>query len=333
MTALVRLHCNENPYGTSPAARYAARGTTGWLHHYPEPDATALREAIAAAYACGPDRVTVANGSDELVLALATALRAGTRAAAVTAHTFPGYVKSLRAVRQRFTATPLAGWRVDVDTLLARIRSGAHLVFVCHPHNPTGRVLDAGAVARLCDAADAHDTVMVFDEAYAEFADPPFASALPAAIGGRRVLVLRTMSKAYGLAGLRLGYAIGDPSVLDRVRRVLEALPFRVNRVAQRAAMAALADHAFIADSRRRVAATRDEFCRQLDHLGVARQPTQVNFVLVDRRWRDGDLLAPVSSFARVRRCDDMDLPHHLRISIGTDHDMKGLISVISDSR
>lgn len=329
MTSLVRLHCNENPYGCSDAARRSALEAVYAVHHYPDPACTALIDAVAQRHGCAPEHVAVGNGSDELVFALVMAMRSRRRTAVTTRHTFPGYVKNLRAVGQSYLESPLAWPAVDSRALAAHIDSGAHLVFVCNPHNPCGTLLGRDGVEHLCAAAARHDAVVVFDEAYAELADPPFYSAVPAAIRKRNIVVLRTLSKAHGLAALRVGYAVGDPVVLTKLRNVLAGMPFHINAPAQRAAVAALGDEGFVEESRRRIASTRDYFYERLRILGVNAQRSQANFVLVDRRWRVGDLLDVIYPLALVRRCDDMGLPHHLRISIGNPAEMKGLISAI----
>jgi histidinol-phosphate aminotransferase len=327
----LRLHAGENAYGASPAARRAILEELDRMHRYPDSASTELVEAVAGFHDVPAERVSVANGMDEVILLLVLALADERRAAVVTDATFASYRESLGAARQPFTRIGLRDYRVPVADIAAQLRAGAPFAFVCTPHNPTGTVLDAAELATLAAAAADGGGVLLVDEAYAEYAGAEFASAMPYAATGGHVCVLRTFSKAYGLAGLRVGYVVGDPTVIARVGRLHSAVPYHVNRLAQRAAVAALADQRFMRESVRRTVETRELFRLGLLDLGLPCPPSHGNFVLVPL---GGDSAAATLALRErgfaVRDTVDMGLPGHIRVSIGTPEQMSAVLDAFA---
>jgi histidinol-phosphate aminotransferase len=331
-TDVLRLHASENVYGASSAVLGAVAEELSHIHRYPDSAGVELVNAIAAFHGVSPDRVSIGNGVDEVILLLVLALADGTGQALTTDATFPSYRESMRAAGQPYTARPLRDYRIPVDDIAARLRAGAPFAFVCTPHNPTGGVLDEAELTALHEAAIAGGGVLVVDEAYGEYADAGFASALPAAATGRNICVMKTFSKAYGLAGLRVGYVVGDPAVIAKVDRLHSAVPYHVNRLAQRAAVAALADQRFVRESVARTVATRERFRDRLLALGLRCPPSQGNFVLVHLGQDHEQLvmLLHANGFA-VRDTTDMGLPHHIRVSIGTPDQMDAFLDGLAD--
>ncbi|GHE65902.1 pyridoxal phosphate-dependent aminotransferase [Streptomyces capitiformicae] len=320
------LHRSENPWGASPKAVEAARAELLRVHRYPDPRHTALIDALSAHYRVTTDRVAVGNGVDEIIMLLALALR-DTGRAVVNEATYQGYRKTLEAVGLRIVQVPLEHYRVGPAALREEMGKGAALVFVCNPHNPTGSVLDAGAVRSLCETARATGSHIVFDEAYAEFADDSFTSALPWAREGGGVSVLRTFSKAYGLASLRVGALIGCPDVVSRIETVQDAMPYHVNRLAQAAACAALEDQAFLEQTRIRTATARMALCSCLDRLGITYLPSQTNFVTVYLSGSAPEVTRQLlADHVHVRDATDMGMPGWIRISVGTPSDVLTLV-------
>ncbi|MFJ2443999.1 pyridoxal phosphate-dependent aminotransferase [Streptomyces sp. NPDC087658] len=320
------LHRSENPWGASPRAVEAAHAELLRVNRYPDPQHTALIDALSAHYRVTTDRIAVGNGVDEVILMLALALRATGRAV-VNEATYQGYPKSLEAAGLRVVHIPLDHHRVNPAALMAEMDKGAALVFVCNPHNPTGSLLDGGAVRSLSEAARATGSHVVFDEAYAEFADASFTSALPWAREGGCVSVLRTFSKAYGLASLRVGALIGDPDVVSRIGTVQDAMPFHVNRLAQAAACAALEDQAFLEQTRVYTATARTALCRGLDRLGITYLPSQTNFVTAHLPETAPEVTRRLlTDHVHVRDATDMGMPGWIRISVGTPTDVLTLI-------
>lgn len=325
-SAPLLLHRSENPWGASPKAVEAARAELLRVHRYPDPRHTALIDALAAHYGVTTDSVAVGNGVDEIIMLLALALR-DTGRAVVNEATYQGYPKSLDAVGLRVTHVPLDQYRVCPASLREEMHKEPALVFVCNPHNPTGSVLDADAVKSLCETAYATGSYLVFDEAYAEFADDSFTSALSWAREGGPVSVLRTFSKAYGLASLRVGALIGGPDVVSRIETVQDAMPYHVNRLAQAAACAALADRAFLEQTRVYTATARTMLCCALDRLGITYLPSQTNFVTLHLPGSAPKVTRQLlADHIHVRDATDMGMPGWMRISVGTPSDVLTLV-------
>ncbi|MDR6979089.1 histidinol-phosphate aminotransferase [Streptomyces sp. 3330] len=323
--ALVRLHLSESPYGPSPHALAAAHRAVDDTGTYPDPARTAPAQAVAELLGVRPDQVAVANGSDELVLLTALCLGDRQRPGVTTADTFPGYRICLENVGRGCREVPVDG----IDAL-ADAFDDAGVAYVCHPHNPTGGVLDRAAFDLLVERAAATGTPLVVDEAYLDFA-PPGTPQVPDYLGtGAPVLGLRTFSKAHGLAGLRVGYAVGRADLVGRLRAVQGSMPFSVNRAAQAAAVAALADRGHLERVRRGNADARERFRADLAARGRRALPSVTNFLAV-----------PVPDAARAERLLERDhgilvrdagrfgLHGHLRVSVGKAADLARLLDAL----
>jgi histidinol-phosphate aminotransferase len=285
-----------------------------------------LIRKIATHYGTGEDRVAVGNGTDELIVMLALAYRKDPRPVVLTGQTFLSYPKALRAVGVSYFERPLVDHRVSAASLAEAFDQGAGLAFVCNPHNPTGSLLDAASIRELVAAAQGNNAVLVLDEAYAEFADG-FTSGLPWAGEEHGVVVMRTLSKAYGLAALRVGYLVGDLRIVSRITELQDAFPFHVNKLAQLAACPALDDQEFINRTRITNIAAREALCLGLDELGVTWFPSHTNFVLV----KLPEVASRVAGALRdngilVRDASDMGFSGHLRISVGLPGEMPAFL-------
>ncbi|GGK73038.1 pyridoxal phosphate-dependent aminotransferase [Mangrovihabitans endophyticus] len=317
----IRLHCNENPYGPPPGViETAIKELETRCATYPDSSRAALRRRLAAGLGMPEDSLAIGNGADELVLITALALLSPGDRVLVTEGTFPGYAASAGIAHASVDRLPMENHRVPVDALTDALGRGYAVAYICNPHNPTGTVMEPADVERLIRAAEMAGTVAVFDEAYMEYAGPAYEYALGAVRDGRRLLVLRTFSKAWGLASLRIGYAAGPADLIARIRNVGESLPFSVNRPAQEAALAALGADDYLDDIRCRTAAARDRMCHGLAALGLSYVPSVTNFVLV-RTPGDSTALARVLADQErvlVRDLTSFGLPGHLRITVGT---------------
>ncbi|RIV82513.1 pyridoxal phosphate-dependent aminotransferase [Aurantiacibacter zhengii] len=319
--ALVKLSANENPLGTSPLA-LDALGRTGKPSDYPDPDATALREAIANAHGLDPARIVCGTGSGEL---LGYAVQA-----------FAGVGDEVLFSRFSFSLYPLLPLKVgakgvmadnrdfaaDVEALLDKVGPATRVVLLDNPNNPTGAYLPRGEVVRLHAGLPA-DVLLVVDQAYAEYL-PDGVDDGGFALAGKydNVLVTRTFSKAYGLAAERIGWATGAPDLIGALNRLRG--PFNVTTSGQRAAIAALADQGFVRDSCEHNALARASFVSAIDALGnhgLRAVPSEANFVLV---LFEGGVSAESAMHAiaeagyAVRHLPGQGLPHALRITVGT---------------
>ena len=316
----LKLSSNENPLGCSPAARAAFMAAADSLALYPDGRATALREALAAAYGLEPQRLLFGCGSDEVFTLLGQAyLQPGDNAVQV-AHGFLAYRIAVRAAQAqvRFAAQP--GRRIDVDAILGQVDARTRLVFLDNPGNPTGAWLDGAQVRRL-HAALPGDVILVLDGAYAEFVDDPaYEDGIALARTAHNVVVSRTFSKIHGLAALRVGWGYCPEPVADACDRI--RAPFNLSLPAQAAAVAALGDAGFVARSVALVRENRPVLEAGLRALGLETFPSQANFALV--RFPDAPGAAAVEAEAAlaargvlVRGLKPYGLADSLRITVG----------------
>ncbi|WP_404480108.1 pyridoxal phosphate-dependent aminotransferase [Novosphingobium sp. BL-52-GroH] len=329
---LIKLSANENPLGTSPAA-LAARAQAPAL--YPDPDSTALREAIGAAHGIDAARVVMGTGSDEL-LNLAAQGYAGVGDEVVyVRYGFSVYDIAARRCGATPVVAPDLDYGTDVDALLALVSERTRVVFVANPNNPTGSYLPAGEIARLHAALPA-DVLLVIDQAYGEYVAPEDADgALALAEAHENVLVTRTFSKIFGLAGERIGWATGAPSLVATLNRIRG--PFNVSATGQAMALAALGDPGFLEASRVHNRDERARFVAKLEALGnhgLRPLPSQANFVLV---LFEGKLSAEVAFDGLadrgyiVRWLPGQGLPQALRITIGKAEDMDTIAAALRE--
>lgn len=285
LTRVVKLASNENPLGPSAKAVAALAGGAETLHRYPDGGASRLRQALAERWKVTSDHVMLGNGSDEILALLARTFLAPGDEAVMADHTFIIYKMEVTAAHGKPVIVPLVDWTHDLEAMARAITPRTRLLFVCNPNNPTGTMVKAAAVRQLM-AAVPRDVIVVFDEAYYEYVrDPEFPDTIAYVKEGRNAVVLRTFSKIYGLAGLRIGYGITTPEITHLLNRVRP--PFNANSLAQRAALAALGDDDHVAKSRAVNAAGMEQVGQGLRTLGLAPIPSQANFLYFDVK-RDG---------------------------------------------
>ncbi len=285
LARVIKLASNENPLGPSPKALAALVGGHDSLHRYPDGGAHRLRQALADRWKVSLDHIILGNGSDEILGLLARTFLAPGDEAVMADQTFVIYKMEVTAAHGKAVIVPLVNWTHDLDGMAQAMTPKTRLVFLCNPNNPTGTMVAADAVARFM-AQVPEDVIVVFDEAYLEYVrDPHFPDSLQYVTQGRNAIVLRTFSKIYGLAGLRIGYGITTPEITNCLNRVRP--PFNANTLAQRAALAALGDDEHVAKSRAVNTAGMQQIESGLRALGFATIPSQANFVYFDVK-RDG---------------------------------------------
>jgi histidinol-phosphate aminotransferase len=322
---ILKLASNENPLGPSPKALEAAQRALLQGSLYPDGGCHALRRQLAARWRMEPDQFVVGNGSNEIIELLGHAfLRAGDEVVMATP-AFVVYKLVTLLLGARPVEVPLTDWRHDLTALAAAVTARTRLIFVCSPNNPTGTANSAAELLDFVRSLPRH-VVAVIDEAYAEYVENP-PDLRPLIREGRNVVCLRTFSKIYGLAALRIGYGCTTRemgALLNRVRQ-----PFNVNAIAQEAARAALDDEAF-AD---RCAAENRSGLRQLESgcraLGRRFVPSEANFLLVDvgngrrvfeKLLRHGIIVRPMESYG---------LPEWVRVTVGTLRQNQRLLTAL----
>jgi histidinol-phosphate aminotransferase len=288
---LVELGSNENPYGPSPAARMAILDQLHSIHRYPDPLGLDLKRALAARHGVGVSQILLGNGSHELLMQLAQVFAGSGDDVVFSRYGFAVFALATQAAGAnlrvvdalpRDAAMPLGH---DLDAIAAAITPATKLVYLANPNNPTGTWFGREALANFLARLPA-DVIVVFDEAYAEMADASavsgesFASALPMLATHPNAVLTRTFSKAYGLAGLRVGYLIAAPGLVAVMERVRES--FNVNGLALAACEAALGDEAHLQGACERNAEERTTLSEALQARGLRVFPSQTNFVLVE---------------------------------------------------
>jgi histidinol-phosphate aminotransferase len=285
LTRVIKLASNENPLGPSPKALAVINETAATLHRYPDGGAFKLRQALAHRWKVTDEQIILGNGSDEILGLLARTFLSPGDEAVMAAHTFVIYHMEVTAAHGKAVTVPLKDWRHDVAAMAGAITDRTRLVFLCNPNNPTGTMVSAEEVAWLLARIPDH-VVVVFDEAYFEYVrSSEFPDSMAWIKEGRNVIVLRTFSKIYGLAGLRIGYGVTTSEIVNLLNRVRP--PFNANSIAQRAALAALDDDEHVARSRAVNQAGMEQITNGLRALGLAPISSEANFVYVDV-GRDG---------------------------------------------
>jgi histidinol-phosphate aminotransferase len=314
---LVRLSANENPLGPSPRVVEAIRREAARVHLYPDGGASALRAALARGMGISPDQIVVGNGADELIGMIALAAFEPGDEVVVPTPSFEPYATSVVLAGARVRESPMAGYETDLDDVLRRVTDRTKAVILCSPHNPATTIIRRGPLLKLLEALGDDPPLVVLDEAYRDFADDPeYPDGVALLSRFPRVLVLRTFSKIAALAGLRVGYAVGAPSSIDRLNRT--RAPFNVNRLGQVAALAALDDVEHWDRTRRLVLEERAFLTRELAQRGFTVPPSQANFVLVKVAGASAVRERLLRAGLVVRDGAAVGYPDHLRIAIGT---------------
>jgi histidinol-phosphate aminotransferase len=324
---IAKLASNENPFGASPLAMAAAKRAIDSAHLYPDGSCHDLRQKIAEVRGVSADSILVGNGSNEIIELLGHAfLRPGDEVV-MGSQAFIVY----KLVTKLFGATPvevpMRAFGHDVDAMLAAVTERTRLLFVASPNNPTGIANAEADLIRLAESLPEH-VIFCLDEAYAEYVE--HAPNLRAAIlAGRKVVCMRTFSKIYGLGGLRVGYAYGDPELIRLLQRVRQ--PFNVSSVAQAAATAALGDLEFTQMCCEQNEAGRKILCAGLEKLGVETHGGSANFVLsnvgdgkrvFEQLQKLGIIIRPLAPYG---------MPEYVRITIGTADENKRLLDALAD--
>ena len=320
----IRLNSNENPNGPGAVALAAITSALGEANRYPRGAVTALRDAVAASFGLGTDNVVLGCGSSDILRACVYAFT-GPNRPLVTSQ--PGYESppaDAKRVGAAVIEVPVTGdLKLDLDAMAVAAR-GAGLVYLCNPNNPTSTVHGAAAIKRFFAQVmkDSPDTTILIDEAYHEYVDDPsYATALPLAMENPRIVIARTFSKVYGLAGLRVGYALGSARTMALMEP--QVLSMGVSQFAAAAAIAALGGRAHIERERELNREARAYTMRALSDCGFPAAGSQANFMMIDLR-RDAQPFRDACKSAGVLVGRPFPpLSNYVRISVGTMDEMR----------
>ncbi len=333
---LAELGSNENPFGPSPAVRDAlAKAPVEEIFRYPDPLGLALRRALGAFLGAGVDEIVLGNGSHELLMLLAQCFAAPGDEVVFSEFGFAVFPIATAAVGATPVRVPALGLDAamprghDLDALARAITPRTRLIYLANPNNPTGTWFTQAELTRFLERVPT-DVPVVVDEAYHEFVDPADGVGDTVALRARfdNVIVTRTFSKGYGLAGLRVGYAVASASVVDVINRLRES--FNVNALALLAARVALEDQAHVRAGREQTAVMRAKMSREVEALGLRVHPSRTNFILIDfarearpieaRLLEQGVVVRPMGGYG---------LPTCLRISIGSEAENAALMAAL----
>ncbi len=327
---VIKLASNENPLGPSPLAVEAVSAALKDISLYPDGACTELRRKLSDALGQPPERFIFGNGTDEVIDLIFYAFFDKGDAAVMGDPTFSSYFLSGMLMGARMVYVPLQDHCHHVEEMLSAVRKGTKAVFVGTPHNPTGTICTKAELERMLEGLPG-DVLLIWDEAYREYVDDPdypdgtdYLSVHP------NLVVLRTFSKIYGLAGLRVGYGIADPGVVAYLERVRPA--FNVNRLAQAAAVAAVDDVEHVERSRAVNADGKRYLGREFKRLGLAAVPTQANFILVGYEGRTERLFEKLLERGIiVRDGASLGYPGHVRVTIGTPEQNRALVAALEE--
>jgi len=331
---LVKLDSNENPFGPSSLAIEAMRSAIAAAHLYPDDDCEQLRHRLAALHALPIEQVLVTAGSTEMLALLCHTMLAPGLNAVTSERSFIIYGMAVHAAGAQLIQAPMHDDGFDLNAILAEINENTRIVFLANPNNPTGTMLEAAAVDQFLAKIPAH-VVVVLDEAYYEFAahfaavrKVEYSCSLEYLRRGASVIVLRTFSKAHGLAGLRVGYGLGPPELLAYCARMRNT--YSVASLAQVAALAALDDHNHVARVVSNNASQAQTLTNGLSELGYRVVPTAANFVYCDV-GEDASLIASRlrGEGVSVRALNGWDAPTCIRVSIGMPEQNKFFLNAM----
>ena len=330
LTGIIKLASNENPLGASPAALKAVQAELGQLALYPDGNGFVLKSALARKFGVNPDGIVLGQGSNEVLQLVVRAFMTPAHSAVYSQYAFAVYPLEVQAVGARGIEVPARNFGHDLHAMRAAIDSTTRLVFVANPNNPTGTLAAADQILAFL-AAVPKQVLVVLDEAYTEYLPPAmrydsfgWLKQFP------NLVISRTFSKAYGLAGLRVGYALAHPAVADLMNRIRP--PFNVNSLALAAAAAALEDDAFLARSFQVNMAGLAQLSQGFDKLGLSYIRSVGNFMAV----RVGDGAAVYQRLLKcgviVRPVANYGMPEYLRVTVGLPEQNDKFLSALERS-
>ena len=325
ITSAVKLASNENPFGFSPRVTEAVQNRLKSMNRYPEPVAHDLVEKIAARYGIGAENIVLGNGSDDIIALLAQGFLNPGDEAVMPLPSFLMYEISVRTAKGVPVMVPLVDFTTNLEGLIQAVTDKTRMVFITNPFNPTGATLTCEEFAGFC-AHIPDDVLIIVDEAYIEFVrDSRVYDSLARPLADPRIVTLRTFSKAYGLAGFRMGYGIMGRDVAEILNRIRQ--PFNVNGLAQAAAEAAFEDEAFLRHSVDGTHEGLDFLMGELKSMGLEVLPTQSNFFMVDVKRNAGEVFKEMlREGVIVRSMGSYGFDTFLRISAGTSEENKACV-------
>lgn len=323
LTEVIKLASNENPFGCSPKVKEAIIAQLDSLSIYPDGACLELRAAVASHLNVAEDQLMFGNGSDEIVMLITRAyLQPGTNTV-MAAPTFSVYKTNATIEGADVIEVPCIDGDHDLDGMLASINEQTRVLWICNPNNPTGKSINKDKLTAFLKQVPER-VLVVLDEAYVEYVkSADFPNALELMKEYKNLIVLRTFSKIYGIAALRVGYGIADASIIDKLNRVRE--PFNVNSLAQKAALAALADQEFVATCKQANTEGLAQVYAALDEMGIAYYPSETNFVYMLPEQNPREIFEAMMRKGVIIRA----FPQAIRVTIGSQDENEKMIAAL----
>jgi len=327
---MVLLNANENCVGPSPKAIEAIWGAAAQVNRYPDSSSKVLRQEIADMLDLSPDMVAFSTGGDNILMSIAHAYLNEGDEVLLGSPSFYTYISTTVIMGAKLVKVPLKDLTFDLEAMAERITDKTKLIMVCNPNNPTATIVRQAEVDAFMKKVPEH-CIVIFDEAYGEMVqDPDYPDSLAYVRAGRNVIVLHTLSKIYGLAGLRVGYCIGPKELIAPLYRVLEVYP--VNCLAQAAALAALEDTDHVELVKKTIIEEREYLEKEFTALGMTYAPSQANFIFVDLKTPAAPVVEGLLKRGiMVRSGETWGHSNHVRISVGNRAENIKLIAALRE--
>jgi histidinol-phosphate aminotransferase len=330
ISGVIKLASNENPLGPSPKALEAVNKYLKDMSLYPDQLCFELTRLIAERLGMTPENIAIGNGSDELMLLAALAFISAGDEVIISLNTFSTYEMVSRLMDASIVRINLKNYTYDLSAMAKAAEPKTKLIFVCNPNNPTGTMNGKKEMDELVSKTPAN-SIVVIDEAYGDYVESAdYPDSIKYVRENKNVIVLRTFSKIYGIAGLRVGYAVSRPEIIKFLNLV--RLPFSVNRLGQIAAIACLSDTGHVEKSRKNNSEGKEYLYKELDRLGVSYLKTEANFIFINLNsdadaafmglMRRGVIVRPLASFG---------MPGSIRVTIGTPEQNRKFIKALSE--
>ncbi|MEM3018343.1 MAG: histidinol-phosphate transaminase, partial [Candidatus Bathyarchaeia archaeon] len=324
LRTVIKLASNENPFGPSPKALEALKSAIYNVHRYPDDGCFSLRKKLAERLNVKGENLIFGNGSDELIILAIRAFLDRGEEAILAEPTYLLYRIAAKAAGVKLNLVPLRNMRYDLETMASRISGNTRIILVSNPNNPTGTYVTRHEVESFIERVP-NDVLLFFDEAYYEFAEGDDYPNTIEYLDRGNIITSRTFAKIYGLAGLRIGYAVADREVADVINRIRE--PFNVNLLGQAAALAALDDEEYARFVRRETDKGKKYLYEEFSRLGLSYVPSATNFVLVKIGPRAGEVYQRLlREGIIVRQMDAWRLNDYIRVTVGREEENRYFI-------
>jgi len=326
---IIKLASNENPIGASPKAIDKIKKAINGVNRYPDGSGYYLKEKLSKKLSVEHNNIILGNGSNEIIeLVFRTFFEKGDNIVS-SETTFAVYPIICQGVGGEYRKAPMKNLHFDLDAIEKLIDNKTKIIFIANPNNPTGTYINKDKLTKFMDNIR-DDILVVLDEAYFEFVNKPdYPDGLELFKKYNNLLILRTFSKIYGLAGLRLGYGIGNTDVIDYLNRVRQ--PFNVNLLAQEAALGALEDDEFVEKTQNLTYSSFDYLYGELDKMGLEYVPSVTNFFLIKVGKGKEVFQELLKKGTIVRPMDGYKMPEYIRINIGTQEENKKFINDLKE--